>query len=138
MGLSPAETASHAAESMLSKKAMDVRIVDLRNLTAIVDFFVIGSAESEPQIKAIVESVTDDLKAQETFPWHIEGTSAWRWVLLDYVDVVVHVFREEARAFYGLERLWGDAPATAVFIDPETGRVRYETKPVTHEEVVHE
>ena len=138
MALNSTELAEYAADAMLEKKAADIRIIDLRNLTSIVDYFVIGSADSEPQIKAIVDQVTDDLKAVESKPWHVEGTQGWRWVLIDYVDVVVHVFREETRAFYGLERLWGDAPVTEVTIDPETGQVRHITDFPPEEEVVHE
>ena len=138
MSLNQTELAEHAAEAMLEKKAQDIRIIDLRNLTAIVDYFVICSADSEPQMKAIVDQVTDDLKARHTRPWHVEGTRGWRWVLVDYVDVVVHVFREETRTFYGLERLWGDAPITQVSIDPESGQIRHITDCPPEEEVVHE
>ena len=138
MTLNHTELAEHAAEAMLEKKAQDIRIIDLRNLTAIVDYFVICSADSEPQMKAIVDQVTGDLKARHTRPWHVEGTRGWRWVLVDYVDVVVHVFREETRTFYGLERLWGDAPITQVSIDPESGQIRHITDCPPEEEVVHE
>lgn len=138
MALNPTNLADQAAASMMEKKAMDVRIYDLRNLTAIVDYFVIGSANSEPQMKAIVEQIRDDLKITYHIPWHIEGTVGWRWVLIDYVDVVVHVFRDETRQFYGLERLWGDAPMTIVGIDPESGGITYTRESVVHEETVHE
>lgn len=137
--MNAAELAEHAAAYMLAKKAMDVRILDLQTLTSIADYFVIGSADSEPQMKAIVESVTDGLEAEHTIPWHVEGTTAWRWVLIDYVDVVIHVFRQETRAFYGLEQLWGDAPATAAVLDPESGLIH--TRPFGLQEqsqVIHE
>ncbi len=138
MSLIHPELVELAAEAMLEKKARDVRIIDLRNLTAIVDYFVICSADSEPQMKAIADQVTDDLKAQATRPWHVEGTQSWRWVLIDYVDVVVHIFREETRVFYSLERLWGDAPITQVSINPDTGQIRHVTDCPPEEEVVHE
>lgn len=138
MALNPTELAEMAAVSMQEKKATDIRIYDLRNLTAIVDYFIIGSADSEPQMKAIVEQVKSDLKAADNLPWHVEGTTGWRWVLMDYVDVVVHVFRDETREFYGLERLWGDAPMTVVSIDPDTGETRYIRESEPHEEAVHE
>ncbi len=123
MALASQEIAEQAALSMLAKNAADVMIIDLRGLSTITDYFVIGTAGSEPQIKAVVEQVTGDLKERDTAPWHAEGKQSWRWVLLDYVDVVIHVFRGEVRAFYGLERLWGDAPRVAVSTDPATGEV---------------
>lgn len=139
MALNAAELAEHAAASLVAKKAMDVRILDLQGLTSIADYFVIGSAGSEPQMKAIVESVADGLAAEQVRPWHVEGTTAWRWVLIDYVDVVVHVFRQETRAFYGLERLWGDAPVTDVFLDPASGAIQSQAAgPRVQDEKRHE
>jgi ribosome-associated protein len=123
VALASQEIAEKAALSMLAKNAADVMIIDLRGLSSITDYFVIGTAGSEPQIKAVVEQVTGDLKERDTAPWHTEGRQSWRWVLLDYVDVVIHVFRAEVRAFYGLERLWGDAPRVAVSTDPATGEI---------------
>ncbi|MBT5872832.1 MAG: ribosome silencing factor [Candidatus Latescibacteria bacterium] len=127
-----------AVDALLEKKASNIRIIDLRGLTSIVDYFVICSADSEPQLKAIVDQVTDDLKAQNNRPWHTEGTQSWRWVLIDYVDVVVHIFREETRVFYGLERLWGDAPVTAVVIDEKTGEASFVAEHAPAAEIVHE
>ena len=127
MALDSNELADQAARSMLEKGATDVRIFDLKKITSIADYFVIGSADSVPQLKAVVDQVADDLKEMDTLAWHTEGTKSWRWVLLDYVDVVVHVFQEETRVFYGLERLWGDAPVTQVYIDSDTGDIRQET-----------
>jgi len=138
VALNPMEMAERAAASMLGKKATDVRIIDLQGLSSIVDYFVIGSADSEPQMKAVVEQVKDDLEASQITPWHTEGAKGWRWVLIDYVDIVVHVFRGETRAFYGLERLWGDAPMADVTLDSETGQTIYSQDPVTHKEAVHE
>ena len=123
VALASQEIAEQAAHSMLAKNAVDVMIIDLRGLSSITDYFVIGTAGSEPQIKAVVEQVTADLKERETAPWHSEGKQSWRWVLLDYVDVVIHVFRDEVRAFYGLERLWGDAPRVEVSTDAVTGEI---------------
>ncbi len=123
MALASHEIAEQATHSMLAKNAADVMIIDLRGLSSITDYFVIGTAGSEPQIKAVVEQVAADLKERETAPWHTEGKQSWRWVLLDYVDVVVHVFQSEVRAFYGLERLWGDAPRVAVSADAATGEI---------------
>ncbi len=123
VALASQEIAEQAALSMLAKNAVDVMIIDLRGLSSITDYFVIGTAGSEPQIKAVVEQVTADLKERDTAPWHSEGKQSWRWVLLDYVDVVIHVFRDEVRAFYGLERLWGDAPRVEVSTDAVTGEI---------------
>jgi len=123
VALASQELSEQAALSMLAKNAADVMIIDLRGLSSITEYFVIGTASSEPQIKAVVEQVTEDLKERQTTPWHTEGKQSWRWVLLDYVDVVIHIFRAEVRSFYGLERLWGDAPRITVSTDLETGDI---------------
>ena len=123
MALASQELPEQAALSMLAKNAADVMIIDLRGLSSITEYFVIGTASSEPQIKAVVEQVTEDLKERQTTPWHTEGKQSWRWVLVDYVDVVIHIFRAEVRSFYGLERLWGDAPRITVSTDLETGDI---------------
>jgi ribosome-associated protein len=97
------------AELTLSKKADDVKILDLRKLTGITDFFVICTAYSDTQVKAIADAVIDGAKKMGENVWHKEGMSLKSWVLLDYVDVVVHIFLKDVRKFYGLEKLWGDA-----------------------------
>lgn len=93
----------------LTKKASDILLLDLRKLSAPADFFVVCSADSETQVKAIADAVRDGTDRIGVPMWHSEGFRALTWVLLDYVDVVVHVFKREARTFYNLERLWGDA-----------------------------
>jgi len=98
-----------AAEAAVSKKATDLVALDLRTLSGVADYFLICSGSSEPQVKAIAEAVEDQLRARGAKPWHIEGREGRRWVLLDFVDVVVHVFHEKTREYYLLERLWGDA-----------------------------
>jgi ribosome-associated protein len=98
-----------AAEAALSKKATDMVSLDLTALEGIADYFLICSGASEPQVKAIAEEVEDKLRAAGARPWHVEGREGRRWVLLDFVDVVVHVFHEKTREYYLLERLWGDA-----------------------------
>jgi ribosome-associated protein len=98
-----------AAEAAVSKKATDLVALDLRTLSGVADYFLICSGASEPQVKAIAEEVEDQLRARGAKPWHIEGREGRRWVLLDFVDVVVHVFHEKTREYYLLERLWGDA-----------------------------
>jgi len=83
--------------------------LDLRELDGVCDYFLIVSASSEVQVKAVADAVEDQLRDQGHKPWHIEGREGRRWVLLDYVEVVVHVFHEKTREFYLLDRLWGDA-----------------------------
>jgi ribosome-associated protein len=104
------EIAHVAGETAIGKKAVDVKILDLRELTTITDYFVICSGDLDVHVKAISDAVVEALEKEKIKVWHIEGYSALKWVLLDYVDVVVHVFERQAREFYGLERLWGDAP----------------------------
>ncbi len=93
----------------LEKKAENVIMMDMRELTNIADFFVMCSGDSDIQIKAISDHIFDELKKQNIKIWHIEGTSSSNWVLVDMVDVVLHIFKPETREFYGLEKLWGDA-----------------------------
>ncbi len=110
MGTTAREIAIAAGEIALSKKAIDVKILDLRELTSVTDFFVVCSGNINVHVKAISDAIIEGLKKQNIKAWHIEGYSALKWVLLDYVDVVVHIFDREIRDFYRLEHLWGDAP----------------------------
>ena len=106
--------AKKLAEFALSKKASDVLLLDLRPLTSTTDFFVVCSADSDTQVRAIADAVqkgSEDIGAKV---WHTEGAQASTWIILDYVDVVVHVFHHETRSFYNLERLWSDAKATSI------------------------
>jgi ribosome-associated protein len=100
------ETAVRAVED---KKAMDVAVLDLRKAAGFTDYFVICSGANPRQIRAIADSVTESLGAQNVRPAHVEGYDRSEWILLDYFDFVVHVFARETRVFYGLERLWGSA-----------------------------
>ena len=97
------------ANLILEKKGEDVVIQDLREVTSMTDFFVICSVDVDVQAKAILEHIKDQLVFQSIRPWHTEGNAQSSWILLDFVDVVVHIFKKESRGFYGLERLWGDA-----------------------------
>ena len=101
--------AREAANLAVSKKAEDVVILDLRGLSAVTDFFVICSGSSETHVKAISDAIEEGLEAKGVRKWHIEGYRHRKWVLLDYVDVVVHIFHHKVREYYVLERLWGDA-----------------------------
>jgi ribosome-associated protein len=106
------------AQFALTKKASDVVIVDLRSITPVTDFFVICSADSDTQVKAIADAVRSGMEKFGLEAWHSEGYSHLNWVLLDYVDVVAHIFRREVRDFYNLERLWGDAKFERVLDKP--------------------
>lgn len=103
-------------KGMQEKKANDIVVMDLRKVkNAVADFFVICSGNSDKQLDAIAESVDVEVfKTLKENPWHSEGKSNKEWVLLDYIDVVVHVFRKDKREFYALERLWGDAEITEI------------------------
>lgn len=104
------EPVRRAADAALERKASGVEVLDLRGISSATDFFLIGSGTSDIQVKAIAEHILDTLKEGDVRPGHVEGMSRGRWVLLDYIDFVVHVFHPEARGFYQLENLWGDAP----------------------------
>jgi ribosome-associated protein len=112
--LTSLELTEKIAELIFSKKGFDVKILDLRELTPISDFFVICSADSDIQVKAIADEIDHRLHEEGVRVWHKEGYKSLNWVLLDYVDVVVHVFKKSVREFYNLERLWGDAPVKEV------------------------
>jgi ribosome-associated protein len=102
--------AREAGRLALEKKASNAVLLDLRELTTVCDAFLVVSADSEPQIKAVVDHIKTGLKERGHAPWHIEGLENRTWVVLDYVDFVIHVFRADTREVYLLERLWGDAP----------------------------
>jgi len=106
--------ARQVADLALTKKAEDVVMLDLGKVSAAADYFVVASGSSDIQVKAIADAIVDGLDAAGVRVWHIEGYANGRWVLIDLVDVVVHVLHKEAREFYALERLWGDAPKTRV------------------------
>lgn len=124
--------AEKIADLIFNKKGYDVRIIDLRHLTTFSDFFVICSADSDTQVKAIADEIDKSLRDEGIKCWHKEGYTALSWVLLDYVDVVVHVFKKDAREFYNIEKLWGDAPSIEV-VDPELRKkvAKPKTKPKT-------
>ncbi len=104
------EAVERAAELALELKATDVVSLDLASIWGATDYFLLASGRSDVQVRAIAQNIVDQLKEDEIGPEHIEGLQGGRWVLIDYIDFVVHVFHEEARQFYQLEVLWGDAP----------------------------
>ncbi len=107
--------------SLLDRKAEKLVVLDLKGVTTVSDYFVIATATNQRQAQALSDGVEETLKAAGRRALSIEGYQKANWILLDYGDVVFHIFHEEARRFYGLERLWGDAPdATREFEDVET------------------
>ncbi|MCX7983469.1 MAG: ribosome silencing factor [Bacteroidetes bacterium] len=110
--------AKRIAELMLSKKASDVVILDVRKLTSITDYFIICSADSDTQVKAIADAIEDGLEKEGVPLYNSEGRQALLWVVMDYIDVVAHIFYQETRTFYNLERLWADAKKTHVYDKP--------------------
>lgn len=99
-----------AAELSVERKAQDVVVLDLRGISSATDFFVLASGSSDVQVRSIAEFVRDESAKAGARPDHVEGLRGGTWVLLDYIDLVVHVFHRQAREFYQLETLWGDAP----------------------------
>ncbi|ASR35075.1 ribosome silencing factor [Prauserella marina] len=108
------DIATAAAHAAVDKKATDVVVLDVSEQLVITDAFVIASAPNERQVGAIVDNVEEKLRIAGHKPVRREGAREGRWVLLDYVDVVVHVQHDEERSFYGLERLWKDCPRIEV------------------------
>lgn len=103
------DIALEAANAAADKKAKDILVLDIQELTPMADYFVICSANSGTQVEAVARAVTDKLESLGLRCKGTEGMDEARWVLMDFGDVVVHVFRPEEREFYHLERLWGDA-----------------------------
>ena len=94
-----------------NKKAEDITILDVRELSSVTDYFVIASGTSEPHLRAIVDEITDKLRDEYRLrPKAVDGTLHTAWIVLDYFDVIVHVMRRDVREHYDLEGLWGDAP----------------------------
>ena len=107
--------AAHAVEAAIDKKATDIVVLDMRQVSGVADYFIICTGASDLQVKAIFEAIEERIKeACQERPWPREGTDHRQWVLIDYVDLVIHIFSPEKRAFYDLERLWGDAPLERV------------------------
>ena len=99
-----------AVAAIVGRKGQDLLVLDVRSVNDATDFFVIATGTSDTHVRGIAEAVLEDLRKANHRPHHVEGLSVGRWVLLDYVDFVIHLFHPETRAFYQLERLWSDAP----------------------------
>ena len=112
--LSSKDLSELVAKGMIEKKGQDIAILDLRKVkNSITDFFVICSGNSDTQIDALANSVEDEVyKMSKTEPWQKEGKANGEWILIDYVDVVAHIFNKDRRKHYDLEELWGDAEVT--------------------------
>lgn len=115
-GISSEKLSEAIVKGMQEKKAADIVVMDLRKVkNAVADFFVICSGNSDKQLDAIADSVDEEVyKTLKENPWHTEGKNNKEWMLLDYINVVAHVFRKDRREFYALERLWGDADITEI------------------------
>jgi ribosome-associated protein len=108
-----------AIGAALDKKASDIVVLDLRNTPAFTDFFVLCSGQNQRQVKAIADAIEETLRAAKVRPAHVEGYDRGEWILMDFFTFIVHVFNPQTRAFYSLERLWGDAERIEIN-DPST------------------
>ena len=122
---------STVIEQILSKKGEDVAVLDLRGLLDVTDWFVIATGYSEIQVQTIADAVVDGTLAIGQKPLHVEGRTVGKWILVDYVDIVVHLMLPEERERYRLDRLWGDAPMTEY---DETGTARLVRAPLERAE----
>jgi ribosome-associated protein len=120
-GEEAAALADEAARLILEKKGHDVTIMDVGELTDVTRFFVLCSCDNDVHVRAVAEHIRDELAKVGVKPWKTEGWQGMTWILMDYVDVVLHVFYHETRNFYKLERLWADAPSRRISDDPATG-----------------
>ena len=101
-------------ECIKSKKGYDITILNVKNVSSLTDYFIICSSDSNPQTKSIVNYIKRDLSKKKIKPYQIEGMDHFEWVLMDYFDIVIHVFKKEIREFYDIERLWADAKITKI------------------------
>jgi ribosome-associated protein len=108
------ERALLCINASLEKKAKDLLVLNVSEISAFADYFIICSGTSDRQVRAVAGAIQESLKKAGILPLGVEGDAAARWILLDYDDVIIHVFLESARAFYDLERLWSEAPRMAV------------------------
>ena len=102
------ETAKLAAKALDSKKGLDIKIIRIEDISSIADYFVIATGTSNTHVKALADEVEYQLKEKGETVSHIEGYRSDTWILLDYIEVIVHVFSDEAREYYDLDRMWAD------------------------------
>jgi len=114
LSLSPQAVVNIAVQAAEDKKAIDITVLDIREISVIADYFIICSGRSSAQVQAIVENIQERLEKDNVVSLRREGFREGNWVLLDYGDVVIHVFQEAERQFYKLERLWGDAQVVGI------------------------
>jgi ribosome-associated protein len=107
-----------AIGAALDKKASDIVVLDLRSTPAFTDFFVLCSGQNPRQVKAIADAIEETLRAAKVRPAHVEGYDRGEWILMDFFTFIVHVFNPQTRAFYSLERLWGDAERIDINEEP--------------------
>jgi ribosome-associated protein len=107
-------TAQRAARAALDRKAADLIVLDVQGVSSVTDYFLVCSGKSTTHVRTIIDAIRTELKTAGVRPLHAEGRPESGWVLLDYGDVLVHVFLEDTRAYYALERLWGDAPSVPI------------------------
>jgi ribosome-associated protein len=116
--LTPEQMVTTVAEIAADRKALDIVALDLRGILGYADYFVIASGRTDRQTKAIHDAIHAGMKSRYgMLPRRVEGLTEGRWILMDYLDVVVHVFTPETREYYRLEQLWGEAPSVAVAVD---------------------
>lgn len=107
-------------ELILDKKGEDIVVLDLREISSVADFFIVVSGNSGVHVRAIADELREKLKKDDKImPWHVEGIQSQKWILIDYVDIVVHVFDYESREYYSIEKLWKDAESREIGADPQ-------------------
>ena len=105
-------------ELIMSKKGEDIVVMDLREISSVADFFIVVSGNSGVHVKAIADELRERLKKiDKIMPWHVEGIEAQKWILIDYVDIVVHVFDYDSREYYSIEKLWEDSKSRRIETD---------------------
>ncbi|MCD8120233.1 MAG: ribosome silencing factor [Lachnospiraceae bacterium] len=109
--MEPHEIVDIAVTSLENKKAEHTRVIDIHKISSLADFFIVTNGTNPNQMQAMVDQVTEDLAKKDCMPKHIEGNSSSNWILIDYGDVVIHVFDRESRNFYDLEHIWKDGAA---------------------------
>jgi len=123
-GPTSAELVRAGVHGLQAKKGVSITVMDMRSVSGVADFFVICTGGSDVQIKALSTEVQEQIRNRlSERPWHVEGLDSLQWVLIDYADVVVHVMTAASREFYGLERLWGDAPIEDVADEDDEPRL---------------